>query len=1143
MTANLLSRLKIGESMKQSALKRLEYHNHNRVSLIMFDVALILLTMTTSGSVFAGSGGSLAAQTTAQESKQADVRELKPGEPIERELAGGDAHSYRVMVTAGQYLHTVVQQKGIDVVVRLFRPDGQKLAEVDSPNGTLGPEPISVIAEVAGEYRLEVKALDEKVAAGRYEIKVEELRESSAKDRDRIAAERAFAEGEQFRTQGSAESLRKALEKYDEALTLWRKVENRQGEAATLKIIGVIYWHLGDNQKALEYYSRALLLWRAVGDRKEEASVLSNIGVVYWRLGDLQKALEYYGQALPLRREVGDRQGEAITLSAIGLAYDRLGKVQEALNFYNQSLVLQRAIGDRRNEATSLNNIGSAYDGLGELQKALEYYNQALSLHRAEADRRNEAITLSNIGVLYWRSGALHKALEYYGQALTLNNATGDRSSEAATLNNISLVHKSLGDLQKALASLNQGLSLFKALGDRRSEAITLNNIGVTYSQLGDHQKALETLNQSLLLRRAVGDRLGEAITLSQIGGTYSSLGKPEEALSYLEQALSLAQAVGDRDTEAGTLLYIAQAERDRGRLSEARPRIEASLTIIESMRTKFISQQLRTSFSASRQSFYEFYIDLLMQLHQQQTSAGHDVAAFGANERARARSLLELLAEARIDVKQGIAPALKQREKDLHAQVTRVQSELIQANSRAKPDQSRIAVLEGEFKKVETESEQVETEIRQRHPRYATLHYPTPLGLKDIQGLLDEKTVLLEYSLGKESSYLFAISKNDFLTARLPAAALLTNQVAALREAVAVKPGRMALSNYIRKGQSLYQALVKPASRLLGGKQSLIIVPDGILHYLPFEVLLESETERKSQVDLHQLPYLIRNYSISYSPSATVLANLRKSTSPRQKSGKMFLAFADPVYHKTESEQTSQIRSAFRSAFGEGKPWQLEPLPESRREVERIAKLYSPTQAGVFLGEHATEENVKSNDGPSQYRMVHFAVHGLLNENKPQYSGLVLSLPRDEKETTETKKAVTADTVASSGNLASDADNATHVEDGLLQVYEIFNLKMNADLVVLSACETGLGKETRGEGLVGLTQAFFYAGTSSLVVSLWKVQDRSTADLMGRFYRNLNNPLLNKSQALRQAQLEMIRKGDFSHPYYWAGFVLIGQP
>jgi tetratricopeptide (TPR) repeat protein len=269
----------------------------------------------------------VALQTVRSGTRQAEVRELKQGQVIERELAAGEAHTYRITLASGQYLKAVAEQKGIDVVVRLFGPDGQKLADLDSPNGTQGPEPVSVIAETAGEYRLEVRSLEEKALAGRYEIKVEELRESKPLDRDRIALERTLGEAEQLRTKGTAESLRKAIEKYSEALPLLRILEDRQGEAATLNRIGVIYWSLGDNPKALEYYSRAQPLWHAVGDRRNEATTLHNFGVVYWQLGDSQSALEHYNQALTVWRAVGDRRGEATTLSAIGLAHNHLGPI------------------------------------------------------------------------------------------------------------------------------------------------------------------------------------------------------------------------------------------------------------------------------------------------------------------------------------------------------------------------------------------------------------------------------------------------------------------------------------------------------------------------------------------------------------------------------------------------------------------------------------------------------------------------------------------------------------------------------------------------------------------------------------------------------------------------------------------------
>jgi CHAT domain-containing protein len=296
-------------------------------------------------------------------------------------------------------------------------------------------------------------------------------------------------------------------------------------------------------------------------------------------------------------------------------------------------------------------------------------------------------------------------------------------------------------------------------------------------------------------------------------------------------------------------------------------------------------------------------------------------------------------------------------------------------------------------------------------------------------------------------------------------------------------------------------------------GKQRLIIVPSGILHYLPFEALLTKGEERALPTTTPaQLPYLLRDYAISYVPSAAVLASLRNRPA-KSTVAKSFLAFADPVYGDLTESPAGLTPSNLSDAFGDQRPWRLGRLIESRREVEQISAFFPKDQVSLLLREQASEENAKTAGRFNQFRFVHFATHGLLNEEKPSHSGLILNL-----------------------------DGTPQSEDGLLQAYEIFNLKLNADLVVLSGCETGLGKEVKGEGLVGLTHAFFYAGTPSLVVSLWKVQDRSTADLMVNLYREIGRTQT-KSEALRQAKLKLIQQGRYADPYYWAPFVLTGDP
>jgi CHAT domain-containing protein/Tfp pilus assembly protein PilF len=1056
-------------------------------------------------------------------------KELTPGVPVEQELKGGEAHSYRLPLAAGQYLHAVVDQRGIAVALTLHGPDSQPIFPFYAPSSSQGPKEFSLVAEVTGDYRLEVRSVENEAEPGRYEVKIHEWREATA-------AEKLFAEGQRLAGQATADSRRQAIQKFQEARAVWRTEGDRRGEAEALSAMGGSYTHVGQMGKALESFSEARTLWHDVGEPRREALTLNSLAFLYQLLDERQKALDSFDQALSLWRALRDHAEEADALSAIGQEYQRLGEPARALDYYNEALPLHRPVRDRRYEAITLNDMGLAYQSLGELQKALEYFNQALALHRNRRDARREAASLASIGITYYSLGEPQAALQHLEQALRIRRAGAFRREEAHSLHTIGMAYYALGNPQKALEYLTQALQLQQTVKNRRGEAYALTGLGNVYALLGEKPKAIDSYTQALALFQTIRDQYGQAFALNGMGAVYDSVGETSKALDAYQQALTLRRAIGDRGGEASTLVGLARLERNRGNLSEARTQMETALTIIESQRRQLASPDLRTSFLASKGNDYDFYVDLLMRLHRQQPSAGHDAEAVQASERARARSLLELLAEARVDVQQGIDPALKHRERAADARLSWIQSELITAHSQAKPDPSRIAALEEELKKVDGEREQLELEIRQKHPRYADLQYPTPLGLEAIQQLLDDQTVLLEYALGQDASFVFAITKNEFHVARLAPAASLADRVKKLRDTM-TQPGWAAFSNYRVRARGLYQGLIEPVGKFLAGKRALIIVPDGILCYFPFEVLLQPGGRRTASATPGQLPYLIRNYAISYVPSASVLASLRRQGDQPSPPSKSFVAYADPAYGEQELDQVSPAQVAIRSTFGEMQPWKLKRLRHSRSEVERIARLY-PKQADFFLGDQAREENVKADGRLGQYRFLHFATHGLLNENKPQYSGLILNLPHgagNPKSETRNPKQIP--------NPKSEIQNLKSVEDGLLQVYEIFNLKLNADLVVLSACETGLGKEVKGEGLIGLTRAFLYAGTPSVVVSLWKVADQSTAEVMVRLYRHLKGGRMNKAEALRQAQLEVIREGRFAHPYYWAPFVLVGQP
>jgi tetratricopeptide (TPR) repeat protein len=645
---------------------------------------------------------------------------LEPGKPIERELSGGQSHSYKITMISGQYSHIVVAKRGIDVAVALFTPDGKKISEADSEHLIEGSETVSVIAEASGAYLIEVRSPEKTAKTGRYEIKVEELRAATAEDKYRVAGEVIFREAERLKD-GTLEDRRKSVEKYNEALDLYRRASDRNGEAQTLNNIGEVYWSLREMRKALEKYNEALPLRRAIGARRGEAVTLNNIGVVYRSLGEMQKALEKYNEALPISQAVGDRRGEADTLNNIGVVYWSLGEMRKALEKYNEALPISRAVGDRSAEAETLTNIGAVYRSLGEMRKALEKYNEALPLSRAIGDRRVEAATLGSIGTVYLSLGEMQKALEKFNEALPLSRAVGDRRVEVATLNSIGVVYRSLGEMQKALEKFNEALPIYQAVGDRSGEAYTLINIGTVYRLLGEMQKALEKYNEALPLSRAVGDRSGEAATLNYIGLVYDSLGETQKALEKFNEALPIFQAIGDRNREADTLLGIARVEQKRGNVTQARQTIEQAVGLIESLRTNIAGQELRASYFASRQGFFETYIDVLMQLHKQNSAASFDALALAVSERARARSLLELLKEARADIRQGVDGSLLERERSLQQRLNaRAAAQASLLNRKHTPEQADAAAKE--IAAITDEYEEVQAQIRARSPRYAAL-------------------------------------------------------------------------------------------------------------------------------------------------------------------------------------------------------------------------------------------------------------------------------------------------------------------------------------------------------------------------------------------------------------------------------------
>ncbi len=943
--------------------------------------------------------------------------------------------------------------------------------------------------------------------------------------RDENEAQRLSGDGRQLYARGA---FREALPMFQEALAIRRELGDRASEGATLNNLGKVYYGLGRNQEALERYEQALAICRELGDRTGEGAILDNLGLVYYALGRAQKALAHIKQAWAICRELGDRAGEGATLNNLGMVYDGLGRPQEALDRYQQALAIRRELGDRAGEGITLDNLGMVHYGLGRLQEALEHVKQALAICREVGDRAAEGTTLHNLGSVCRGLGRLQEALERYQQALAIRREVGDRAGEGTTLHNLGTVYDALDRPQEALEHLRKALAVLREVGDRAGEGATLHNLGALaalYRDLG--REALELLGQALAIQRQVGNRAVEGATLHILGTLYQALGRNQEALEHYEQAIE----------------------------------------IIESMRGEILSEQLRTSYFATVSDLYGAYVSLLVE-------QGQTHRALHAAERGKARTFLDLLAEAQAQVREGADPALLEEERSLLSQLSATRQQLIDQRSRPREQQNPQAIAD--LKRREQELEEAlrrnQDAIKHTSPKYAALTQPDIWELGQIQQeLLDEDTALLEYVLADQQSFLFVVLKDDFEVFFLPPKDEIETKVRELRDAV-INP---KLASYPH-GHELYRALVDREVEVAGRKRRatemirdkrLLIVADGVLHYLPFELLLTEpptapecseppapgdETRRgvgagegiaRGQAGpptgFATFPYLVRHHAIAYAPSASVACLLKREPQDQAQAwSQELVAFADPDLPGEEAEERGQPVIMEAALAHTKRGTSLKPLPYTRREVTRIADLLEPDprleqvkegQTDRYDGERvtlrlkgeATKEAVLARfdpqSSPPPTRFVHLSTHGLLDEEKPQFSGLVFS-------------------PGPSG-------------DPFWHTFEIFNARIPADLVVLSACETGLGKVVSGEGVVGLARAFMYAGSPSVCVSLWKVPDRPTAEFMEAFYRFLlrgkskDGSPLDKAEALRQAQLEAIELGGpTAHPFFWAPFVLLGE-
>jgi len=1011
---------------------------------------------------------------------------LAPGATLSRSLRAGETHRYRVSVAAGQCVQAAVASPQNGARLRIAGPTGDsREIAIGTQGGGARPDPVTFVADATGELRLEISAGASPVE---YSLTLHDVRAASEGDRLRAAAEQSYWDAQAIYAKRGVENFRRALSMFEQTLDRWQALGDQWFEGNVLNEIGGIHRLLAQNDEALTYYNRALPVLRASGNLRDQTGTLNNIAAIFYSRGEVRTSFDYFDQALQLAQSTGDRQAQSILL----------------------------------------NNTGTLALAQGQYQRALDLFNQALTLRRAVQDRAGEARTLSNLSLIYRLLGDTASAKDSAQQALALSEQVSDRQLRAASLNSLGTIERIGGELEPAEQHLQQALALFRESGEARLAAATLNNLGELHVAQGRRDLAGSEFEQALAESRRAEERQREAYTLRNLGTLAAANRLLDSAWVHLEQSLEIERAIRNQDGEAESLREMARVLKSQGRIDQALTLSDSALTIVESLRSKVGNPQLRTTYFSSKRAFYELHIDLLMNnVGAAAHAPGSLTAALEASERARARSLVDLLHETGISIREGVDPALLQREEALRQRINVVESSRVRALA-GKPDPQQLAAIERDLDGLFREYQQVQSDIRVRSPQYAAISQAEAFRINEIQQALDPDTVLLEYLLGDERSYVWAVDSASIAGYALPGRAMIEDLIRQVyprvaRETTAVPPGGRGRADEVlrRTTRELSRVLLGPVAPHLGNKR-LVVVADGALLYVPF-TLLDSplSPDRPLLVD-HEVVHL---------PSMSSLLTMRRTRKSAVPGSPSVGIIADPVFAPDDSRiagrqaraeavataeavgDSSRVRSDLARSAADGGVVRFPRLRFTREEAAGIAALV-PNERRFQALDFAASRETASSDRFARQTILHFATHGLINSAHPELSGLVLSL----------------------------VDSRGRPQDGFLRLHDIYNLKLDAALVVLSACQTALGKDIRGEGLIGLTRGFMYAGAPRVVASLWAVEDRATAELMKRFYEGMLIRGLTASAALRDAQLALRRDRRWSDPYYWGAFVLQGE-
>ncbi len=899
----------------------------------------------------------------------------------------------------------------------------------------------------------------------------------------------AFTQGIFFQSEGN---FSQAVDGFNSALSIAFKLKDREKQCHTLIKAGLIQWNMGNLEEAEAKYKKALNLAEILntGPLQKKCTAVLKIQKLYSQgrgfrsSGEYNKAINSFQQAIDLARSIHSKEHELKCLRHLSLTYDSQYNLENLHLNAKKALDIAKELHHKREIGLNSINLGIFFEKTENYSKALSHYEEALKIARELNNRDNQAACLNNISIIYKELGNHDKAIDCLQQALEIDKESENEIYIAMDLNNLAETYRKKGlftgkkeDLNRALNTFKKALEFIKKKKSKKTELQILNNIGTVNSDLKKYNEALKYFKSGLDLAEEIKDKESLGMILNNLGIVYYNLGNFQASTQTFQKAVDLAQTTGGDNILWEAYLEYARLLTTQKKFPEALKKYKQSISIIENLRSEINLEEQKAGFMGDNKRIeaYHSLINLLVSLHKDHPEKAYDRQAFYYLERARARAFLDQLRISGIDISQNVDFKLLNQKKEIEKDMSEIIAKLYASDLSDESNKN----LHKQLIDKENEYETLKREIRSSSPVYANFNFPEIVTLKETQArLLDSNTVFIEYMAGEKNSWAFSVTKNDLKIFPLPPLKLLRTMVTDYIKTLSDKE-----NHDFHQGHILYKTLVSPG--LTKGIKSIVFFPDDILLFLPFETIITHNS---------QTNWLINDYDIAYSSSVSSLQEiiLRKKSNGKKRYMDL-LAFGDPYFGSKEKGNTS---------------FNYSRLKYSSTEIRKISRHFKKSK--VFLRNKASEETLKSLS-LENYKIIHFATHSRIDNNKPARSHIAL------------------------------ARNKNTAENDFLETREIYNLKLNADLVTLSACETGLGKFIKGEGIEGLNRAFYYAGASSVLMSLWPVNDQATSQLMDRFYIHLKSSE-SIARAIRKTKLEMIDSDNLSHPYYWAGFIISGK-